>query len=62
MVKEIILALRAASNDRAAVAVVLTGAGTRAFCAGRQHARVRGSITLAIPASTASTCACSTTW
>ena len=34
MVKEIILALRAASNDRAAVAVVLTGAGTRAFCAG----------------------------
>ncbi len=34
MVKEIILALRAASNDRAAVAVVLTGAGDRAFCAG----------------------------
>lgn len=34
MLKEIILALRAASNDRAAVAVVLTGAGTRAFCAG----------------------------
>jgi 6-oxo-cyclohex-1-ene-carbonyl-CoA hydrolase len=34
MVKEIILALRAASNDRAAVAVVLTGAGERAFCAG----------------------------
>lgn len=34
MVKEVILALRAASNDRAAVAVVLTGAGTRAFCSG----------------------------
>jgi 6-oxocyclohex-1-ene-carbonyl-CoA hydrolase len=34
MIKEIILALREASNDRAAVAVVLTGAGTRAFCAG----------------------------
>ena len=39
MAKEIILALREASNDRAAVAVVLTGAGNRAFCAGgdRQH-------------------------
>jgi 6-oxocyclohex-1-ene-carbonyl-CoA hydrolase len=34
MVKEIILALRAASNDRAAVAIVLTGAGDRAFCTG----------------------------
>ena len=34
MVKEIVLALRAASNDRAAVAVVLTGAGDRAFCTG----------------------------
>jgi 6-oxo-cyclohex-1-ene-carbonyl-CoA hydrolase len=34
MIKEIILALREASNDRAAVAVVITGAGTRAFCAG----------------------------
>ena len=33
-VKEIILALRAAANDRAAVAVVLTGAGDRAFCTG----------------------------
>jgi 6-oxo-cyclohex-1-ene-carbonyl-CoA hydrolase len=43
MVKEIILALRAASNDRAAVAVVLTGAGTRAFCTGgntREYAEV----------------------
>ena len=38
MVKEVILALREASNDRAAVAVVLTGAGTRAFCSRRQHA------------------------
>jgi 6-oxo-cyclohex-1-ene-carbonyl-CoA hydrolase len=34
MVKEVILALRAASNDRAAVTVVLTGAGNRAFCTG----------------------------
>src|SRR5689334_14651161 len=43
MAKEIILALREASNDRAAVAVVLTGAGTRAFCAGgntREYAEV----------------------
>jgi 6-oxocyclohex-1-ene-carbonyl-CoA hydrolase len=30
----VILALREASNDRACVTVVLTGAGTRAFCAG----------------------------
>ncbi len=34
MIKELILALRTASNDRAAIAVVLTGAGTRAFCTG----------------------------
>jgi 6-oxo-cyclohex-1-ene-carbonyl-CoA hydrolase len=34
MLKELILAFREASNDRAAVAVVLTGAGTRAFCSG----------------------------
>lgn len=34
MIKEVILAVREASNDRACVAVVLTGAGTRAFCAG----------------------------
>jgi 6-oxocyclohex-1-ene-carbonyl-CoA hydrolase len=34
MIKEVILALREASNDRAAVAVVLTGAGTRSFCSG----------------------------
>jgi len=43
MVKEMILALREASNDRAAAAVVLTGAGTRAFCAGgntREYAEV----------------------
>ncbi len=43
MVKEIILALRAASNDRAAVAVVITGTGTRAFCTGgntREYAEV----------------------
>jgi 6-oxocyclohex-1-ene-carbonyl-CoA hydrolase len=43
MAKEIILALREASNDRAAVAVVLTGAGARAFCSGgntREYAEV----------------------
>lgn len=34
MVKEVILAFRQASNDRAAVAVVFTGAGSRAFCTG----------------------------
>lgn len=34
MIKEVILAIRAASNDRAAVSVVLTGAGTQAFCTG----------------------------
>jgi 6-oxo-cyclohex-1-ene-carbonyl-CoA hydrolase len=34
MVKGVILGMRRASNDRAAVAVVLTGAGTRAFCTG----------------------------
>ncbi|MFQ5349045.1 MAG: 6-oxocyclohex-1-ene-1-carbonyl-CoA hydratase [Thermoanaerobaculia bacterium] len=42
-VKEVILALRAASNDRAAVAVVLTGAGSRAFCTGgntREYAEI----------------------
>jgi len=43
MIKEIILAVRRASNDRAAVAVVLTGAGTQAFCTGgntREYAEV----------------------
>src|SRR5688572_15419777 len=34
MVKGVILALRKASNDRGAVAVVLTGAGNKAFCTG----------------------------
>jgi 6-oxo-cyclohex-1-ene-carbonyl-CoA hydrolase len=34
MAKEIILAFRKASNDRAAVAVVFTGEGSRAFCTG----------------------------
>jgi 6-oxo-cyclohex-1-ene-carbonyl-CoA hydrolase len=34
MVKEVILAFRAASNDRAAVAVVFTAVGHRAFCTG----------------------------
>ena len=42
-VKEVILAFRKASNDRAAVAVIFTGAGDRAFCAGgntREYAEV----------------------
>ncbi len=34
MVKGVILGMRHASNDRAAVAVVFTGGGTRAFCTG----------------------------
>lgn len=34
MVKDVILAFRRASNDRAAVAVIFTGSGTRAFCTG----------------------------
>jgi len=41
--KEVILALRQVSNDRASVAVVLTGAGTRAFCSGgntREYAEI----------------------
>ena len=61
MVKEIILALRAASNDRAAVAVVLTGAGSRAFCAGGTRASMPRTMP-AIPANIANTCGCSTTW
>jgi 6-oxo-cyclohex-1-ene-carbonyl-CoA hydrolase len=43
MLKELILALREASTDRAAVAVVLTGAGTAAFCTGgntREYAEI----------------------
>ena len=40
MAKEIILALREASNDRAAVAVVLTGEGSRLLLR-RKHTRVR---------------------
>jgi 6-oxo-cyclohex-1-ene-carbonyl-CoA hydrolase len=43
MAKEVILALREASNDRAAVAVVLTGAGTLSFCSGgntREYAEI----------------------
>jgi 6-oxocyclohex-1-ene-carbonyl-CoA hydrolase len=42
-VKELILAFRHASNDRAAVCVVFTGAGTRGFCSGgntREYAEV----------------------
>jgi 6-oxocyclohex-1-ene-carbonyl-CoA hydrolase len=34
MVKDVILGFRRASNERDAVAVVFTGAGTRAFCTG----------------------------
>ncbi len=34
MISEVIAAFRAVSNDRAAVAVIFTGAGTQAFCAG----------------------------
>lgn len=34
MVKAVILGMRRASNDRACVAVVFTGGGTRAFCTG----------------------------
>jgi len=34
MVRGVILGMRRASNDRAAVAVVFTGSGTRAFCTG----------------------------
>ena len=34
MVKNVILGMRRASNDRACVAVVFTGAGDRAFCTG----------------------------
>ena len=42
-IKEVILAFRRASHDRAAVAVVFTGAGNRAFCTGgntREYAEV----------------------
>ena len=34
MVKDVILGMRRASNDRACVAVVFTGAGSKAFCTG----------------------------
>jgi len=34
MVKGVILGMRRASNDRAAVAVIFTGSGTKAFCTG----------------------------
>ncbi|HET9271719.1 MAG TPA: enoyl-CoA hydratase-related protein, partial [Vicinamibacterales bacterium] len=34
MVKSVILGMRRASHDRAGVAVVFTGSGTRAFCTG----------------------------
>lgn len=61
MIKEIILALREASNDRAAVAVVLTGAGNRSFCAGETLVNMPKSMRVR-PGNTANTCGCSTTW
>ena len=60
-IKEVILALREASNDRAAVAVVLTGAGTQAFCTGG-NTREYAEIYAGAPGSTGNTCACSMTW
>ena len=42
-IKEVILAFRQASNDRAAVAVIFTGSGDRAFCTGgntREYAEI----------------------
>jgi 6-oxo-cyclohex-1-ene-carbonyl-CoA hydrolase len=39
MVKDVILGFRRASNDRACVAVVFTGSGTRAFCTGGNTAQ-----------------------
>jgi 6-oxo-cyclohex-1-ene-carbonyl-CoA hydrolase len=39
MVKDVILAFRRASNDRACVAVVFTGAGSKAFCTGGNTAQ-----------------------
>jgi 6-oxo-cyclohex-1-ene-carbonyl-CoA hydrolase len=39
MVKDVILGFRRASNDRACVAVVFTGGGTRAFCTGGNTAQ-----------------------
>lgn len=42
-IKEVILGFRHASNDRAAVAVVFTGSGSRAFCTGgntREYAEI----------------------
>jgi len=39
MVKDVILAFRRASNDRACVAVVFTGAGNKAFCTGGNTAQ-----------------------
>ena len=61
MAKEIILAVREASNDRAAVAVVLTGAGTRSFCSGgntREYAeQYAGHLR-----NTGNTCGSSTIW
>ena len=56
MVKEVILALRAAGDDHATVAVVLSGTGTRAFCTAdtREYAEA----TRAIPANIGDTCDC----
>ena len=61
MVKGMILALRAASNARDVVAVVVTGAGTRRS-APVAIPRNMPNTTPAGPRNTASTCGFSTTW
>ncbi len=60
-IKEVILALREACNVRGAVAVVLTGSGSQAFCSGG-NTRVYAEIMPGPRASTGNTCACSMTW
>ena len=60
-VAEIILAFREASVDRAVVAVVFTGVGTRAFCTGG-NTKEYAEYYAGRRRSTASTCGCSTTW
>jgi hypothetical protein len=62
MVKGVILGMRRASNDRACVAVVFTGAGRRAPSAPAATPRSTPSTTPAAPRSTGSTCGSSTTW
>ncbi len=57
--RELILAFREASTDRAAVSVVLTATGDRAFCSGGNTKDTR-STTRETQESTSSTCGCST--